>query len=303
MRIEALRVVNYKSFADSGEIRFKAGFNVVVGRNNVGKTALAEAMGMNFTPNPHRSQRTVPIPGTQPDPHSRVEVTFKVEADELMRVLTDELPEFYVPTVRSSESHTEAWLFSSLSDGATIHAIYTNADLLSVRLVGFPEQASTNEYLGFRMDPSVGHVTRLPGVTVGPLPQPDLMSHLANTFRGTVYGFRAVRFGIDEYPIGPVRELSTDAANLVQTLDLLSGNPSRWRRFFNDVRTVLPELEAMTFVPSERGGVPCVRYFGTSIPTPNGKTWPSPSLRAALGLDRCSRSCTSLSPPSTPEQL
>ncbi len=44
MRIERFRIVNYKSFADSGEVRFKPGFNVIVGRNNVGKTALAKAV-------------------------------------------------------------------------------------------------------------------------------------------------------------------------------------------------------------------------------------------------------------------
>jgi predicted ATP-binding protein involved in virulence len=43
VRIESFRVVNYKSFADSEEIRLEPGFNVIVGRNNVGKTALAEA--------------------------------------------------------------------------------------------------------------------------------------------------------------------------------------------------------------------------------------------------------------------
>ena len=59
MRIENFRVVNYKSFADSGEMRLKPSFNVIVGRNNVGKTALAEAVSLRFQAKPHRSLKTV----------------------------------------------------------------------------------------------------------------------------------------------------------------------------------------------------------------------------------------------------
>jgi predicted ATPase len=65
VRIRTFRVVNYKSFVDSGELRLEPGFNVIVGRNNVGKTALAEAVGLHLlTDKPHRSLRTVPREGS-----------------------------------------------------------------------------------------------------------------------------------------------------------------------------------------------------------------------------------------------
>src|ERR687894_2303320 len=40
MRIDRFRVLNYKSFADSTTMRLTSGFNVIVGQNNIGKTAL-----------------------------------------------------------------------------------------------------------------------------------------------------------------------------------------------------------------------------------------------------------------------
>lgn len=43
MRIERFRIQNCKSFIDSGEVELSGGFNVLVGANNVGKTALLEA--------------------------------------------------------------------------------------------------------------------------------------------------------------------------------------------------------------------------------------------------------------------
>src|SRR5829696_4121152 len=58
MHIATLQVNNYKSFSSSEEIRFEPGFNVIVGQNNVGKTALVEALSLQFRDKPHRSLKT-----------------------------------------------------------------------------------------------------------------------------------------------------------------------------------------------------------------------------------------------------
>jgi predicted ATP-dependent endonuclease of OLD family len=60
VHLSSLRITNYKSFADSGLVRLESGFNVVVGRNNVGMTALEEAISLRFSDKPHRSLNTVP---------------------------------------------------------------------------------------------------------------------------------------------------------------------------------------------------------------------------------------------------
>jgi predicted ATP-dependent endonuclease of OLD family len=73
LRIESFRIVNYKSFTDSRERYLEPGFNVIVGRNNVVKTALAEALSLRFSDKPHRSSKTVPGPDAQPDPESRAD--------------------------------------------------------------------------------------------------------------------------------------------------------------------------------------------------------------------------------------
>jgi hypothetical protein len=242
VRIATLRVFNYKSFADSGEMHVQPGFNVVVGRNNVGKTALTEAMSLRFEDRPHRSQQTVPTPDAQPDPNSRVEVDFRVEADELRNVLSDELPAFYIPLVRDSELNTEGWFNSAVSDGARIKAVYGSQGLLSVQLLGFPEQTSENRYIRFEVDRSTGQYGRGQGIATGDVGSQDLRRYLADKFRERVYGFQAVRFGIDQHPISPARELATNASNLVQVLHLLTGNPKRWRRFVDSVRTACPRL-------------------------------------------------------------
>jgi predicted ATP-dependent endonuclease of OLD family len=76
MFIASCQVKNYKSFKDWEKIQFRPGFNVVVGQNNAGKTALVEALSVQFSNNPHRSLVT------RPEGNSSVKMTFGIEPDE-----------------------------------------------------------------------------------------------------------------------------------------------------------------------------------------------------------------------------
>jgi len=58
MHISHFQLFNYKSFRDSGALEFKPGINIIVGANNAGKTALLEALSLDFENNPHRSLKT-----------------------------------------------------------------------------------------------------------------------------------------------------------------------------------------------------------------------------------------------------
>jgi predicted ATPase len=77
---------------------------------------------------------------------------------------------------------------------------------------------------------------------------------LANYVRDQIYLFNAVRFPADEYDTGGNGELASDASNLAQVLDLLYRNKARWERFFDQVKQVLPQVEAVTFIPSSKEG-------------------------------------------------
>jgi hypothetical protein len=255
VRLETARVINYKSFADSGQLHLEHGFNVIVGRNNIGKTALADAVGLRFPNTPHRSLSTIPIGGAPRDPMSRVEASIRLEVEELRELLTTALPNFVVPTDPSNTDAGEVWLQTVLSQGLTINAVFSQDRLVEVPTTTDPISLPRVAFLPFTLDPS-GQPVRQGGVVHGVPGDPaELIPTLASIFVERLYSFSAVRFGIDENPIGANRLLAPNASNLVQVLDLLSrSNPMSWLRYFRDVRTVLPELQAMTFVPSDRGG-------------------------------------------------
>jgi predicted ATPase len=59
MYLSKIRVIDYKSFRDSGDIEFKPGINLIVGQNNSGKTTLLEALEIKIQDVPHRSLKTL----------------------------------------------------------------------------------------------------------------------------------------------------------------------------------------------------------------------------------------------------
>ncbi len=114
MRIVSARVENYKSFFDSGDIQLTSGFNVIVGQNNVGKTALVEGLSLRFENKPHRSLKTVPDSLSVPRPLSRVRIVLELSGEELTGLLKSHFPKFYVPITMNEPAADQAQKFLRL---------------------------------------------------------------------------------------------------------------------------------------------------------------------------------------------
>ena len=80
MYISKFQLNNYKSYLSSQEIKLAAGFNIIVGQNNAGKTALLEALRLNFhnISKPHRSLQTLPSSDAKIKPNSWADVSIEV---------------------------------------------------------------------------------------------------------------------------------------------------------------------------------------------------------------------------------
>jgi hypothetical protein len=127
MKLKILQLNNYKSFFDSSQLSLEPGFNLVVGANNVGKTALLEAMSLNFASHPHRSILTIPWPGAQPAPNSTVQATFQLDPGEAKDLLIDATEFFTIPSPTEPNDINQAhrWLNG-----------FDSSDLLVVGLKG-----------------------------------------------------------------------------------------------------------------------------------------------------------------------
>jgi len=102
--ISSFRVVNFKSFSDSQEISLSPGFNVIVGQNNVGKTALLQAMTLRQNSQPHRSLATMPTTDVILPPESVFHASFKIEFGELEQILKYHAGQFFI--THASKRHS-----------------------------------------------------------------------------------------------------------------------------------------------------------------------------------------------------
>src|SRR5919199_5827157 len=91
MYLSKFQLFNYKSFFDSGLLEFSPGINIIVGQNNSGKTALLEALTLNFDNAPHRSIKTLETPDSKIDSESRAEIVLHLDKGEL-RTLLHKIP-------------------------------------------------------------------------------------------------------------------------------------------------------------------------------------------------------------------
>jgi predicted ATPase len=87
MLINEFKIINYKSYRATTPIQLSTGFNVFIGKNNGGKTALLEALSLSTLVNkPHRHsgiprERVVP-------PMSSVELTVTLAPADLRRTIS-----------------------------------------------------------------------------------------------------------------------------------------------------------------------------------------------------------------------
>lgn len=268
MQIQSFKIENYKGFRDSGEVRFGSGFNVIVGQNDVGKTALTEALALSFAPHLHRSSNTMPAPGATPPAFSRATVQFQVDAEEFKElIVTGVLREpLYLPgqlRIPNDVLHRRT-AEELVSQGPIVETNHTakvegsgGSSIIPPApfLVGYELRSQgqgRSVYWKGESDSNTGDVYFRNQQNFNIDNPEDLPAKLDSLFRDRLYVFAAVRFGIDENVIGTQLELNPDASNLVQVLHLLSSNPSRWYRYLEHVRVILPQLQSVTFSPSDR---------------------------------------------------
>src|SRR5688500_11032936 len=86
MRLHSVSVTNYKCFRARTTVILQPGFNIIIGRNNAGKSALIEALSLRFAGRPHRSAATIPHVSDEYDRTSAVEATIAMHGNELRRI-------------------------------------------------------------------------------------------------------------------------------------------------------------------------------------------------------------------------
>lgn len=253
MIISKVIITNYKSFLVSPEIEFFPGFNIIVGQNNVGKTALIEALSLAFDNLPHRSLYTAPDASTALEPTSKIDIEFELNGQEMSTILQS-IPSFNVPSVHQpfhDITLTDAkGTLASVLEKCVIRYEFHNGDFRSCQIIEPSLRGYyTDEYhanVEFKFETEKGTFVHTEQMSSYDLHKAFFMQCKKN-LRMRIYSFRAERMNIGEADVNRQQLLLPDASNLAQVLhDLISRDTGLFYHYVQLVRQVFPEIRHVT---------------------------------------------------------
>ena len=270
MYFSDIQISNYKSYQESPQLDLKLGINVIVGRNNAGKTALLEALSLGFESNPHRTIETIPTPSVLPKPQSSVRFTFTLSKHELIDSLihVQSEGEFYLALPALTSEVAKQLEFRSydvselrkFADWFFSHETYKFS--LTKEVLGNSNQANwsapqdpylfpiferdvdlaTNRYAKFQIDPLERAISIPEYSERGRSNRNDFVVRIGRSLNRYIYRFRAERFPSSPCPLGTERTLAPDASNLASVVNLLQANRTQLEQYTQLVREVLPDI-------------------------------------------------------------
>jgi predicted ATPase len=251
MLIARLRIINYKGFRDSGWINFGSSFNVVIGKNTSGKTALLEALRpADITSKPHRS---IDFSPDKPlDPTSKVQVDVKTSGAELKDLFLVRGGEVFIPIERPEHAGDYVKQIFSLPEltwqlEANCGSGFRSRVAPSHGIFQYREGAG-GAYAA-RMRASDDRQSVVPmGVVAN---ETDNVTDLLNPgYARRVYVFKAERLNVGRTNLSPEPALAPNASNLAAALMvLMTGNPHRFEQFNRHVTSIFPSVKKISVVP------------------------------------------------------
>lgn len=268
MKIRTFAAGNYKSIYKMEPFALTNGFNIVIGQNAAGKTALLETLGLQPSPKPHRSEKTVPNRRDITESHSMAYVELELPNSEMKRLLRNTRAGVNLP-VPASGSNLAAELGTNNWDGPAVDELIrwwlnqpvyvfklkfsSSGEALSNRsyqsFVTYPPLLnSSGDYLhvSFQLDLAENLVR---SGTRWNSSVPDLGVDLANHFRQLIYRFSSERPVKARSPHGTNPQLASNAENLAEVLHVLQSNVVAFEEFNNLVSEIFPQVKWVSTRP------------------------------------------------------
>ena len=272
MIISSVQVENFKSFRSSPKVQFGPGFNVIVGPNNAGKSALLESMVSSRQDKPHRTSKTIPIPGTGSSGWSRFNLIFDIPKPEFYRLARQKSPSILFSVDASRDANRAlAMLEGIVKRGPSVETKWVANGLLEARFDAdvrdIPRQGSIKA-AQVAIDPTQDSMILESPNVVGTEYDRTAASWLAKILQSRVYCFRAERLNLQTASIEADSILRADASNLPSVLHFLqSQNPARYARLNSLLSTVFPDIRQVTVPPVERTGTAMIQVWGIDAAT------------------------------------
>lgn len=262
MRVKRLRLINYKSFEDSGWIEFSTRMNVVVGKNSSGKTALLEGFRLqNNRPCQHRSLARRSEAAGPDNSTFQIELSFAENElqDALLRGGSIHFP--IKPDGNDADALGRKLVASFFSASDQTFLLEAQAGR-SISPIGFPSHqcftAKPGQGLFLIIEPNADRSSY--SINPGGAGRRDSLYTLAsNVLTRKLYVFKAERLNIGEVQFSEETLLADNASNLPRVLFALTTNPSLFDRYNRHVNEIFPYIRRVSVFP--KGGAIDVRLW------------------------------------------
>jgi predicted ATPase len=252
MNLSRVTISNYKCFNEAQTFSLQPGINVVVGKNNFGKTALLEAMSMTADSIPHHSiGETGEVRGE--GDVARATFEYDCTLSDLGAMMRGE--EFFIPIPVSPsplvsllriQDHSPSNLLPLFEwlrlTPLIFSATYYGKELSNVRLSGpHGYGIQTGQWLDIEWV-----LSRRPQFSPIAGNGESTWRRLASKLRESSRFLRASRLSALDQQLKKVERLDEDGANLTSVLDGLTQNPKRLERLKDLVAEVVPEIRYLS---------------------------------------------------------
>ncbi|MCY4539541.1 MAG: AAA family ATPase [Chloroflexi bacterium] len=250
MRITKVKLNNYLCFYDVPEFELGPGINLIVGKNNSGKTTLINALSLVAPASWHKSPVTVPAPNTYPQANTKRGVVFEFAWPEMTIVRS---LNFHIESIQDrldyiySEEEIEC-LTRKLSEGLRVRLAYegswegpTKHDNLLFDLETDSQQRPPYETIKQQLSDLLCVPSEIAHALV--YMSNSLRFSRTESMHENVFKFNAERLVRATGLQSADSVLASDASNLPQVLRTLLGNDSfAFSKYAGAVNRVLPEI-------------------------------------------------------------
>ncbi|MGB3509819.1 MAG: AAA family ATPase [Microcoleaceae cyanobacterium] len=254
MYISKFQILNYKSFLDSGLLKFQPGINIIVGTNNSGKTALLETLALDFKDNPYRNIRLRDIPNSNSLDESTANITFVLKKSEISTLIDN--GEIYIKD-KNALSLFQEW-FDESKDVEVNVSNYN--DEPSIVISDFPENINIFQPFcdswGIRRAKKVfvietsdnGKLKLKEKVIEFEQYRVNFPEVIFDELKGQIYRFNAERFHIGSCSSGNRVILNPSANNLAEVINKLQlpGRRKMYEKFNKYVNIMFPEIKEVS---------------------------------------------------------
>ena len=259
MHIESVALANYKSFLERQMLNLEPGFNLLVGTNNAGKTSVLDVIDMDISLNePHRSERTIPQFGGQPNQKSEFQVTLATDITELWRLLGSSQMYLPIASIGQSPNGVDAENSARASINANEHLrISTNfgCNLETVKITGddFISGSASREDGNPIPAALIQYIPSHPQlqIQIGSFSVAGSMGNYAQIFKPRIYRFSAQRRPGVQCPAQGTSILDREAITLPYCINHLQTNDAHGHKLLCSwVNRVFPSVKWVQAPPN-----------------------------------------------------